>query len=95
MPIPGSEFVVEADTVIVAIGNKPNPLVPATTPDLPVSSRGNIIADTEGRTGKQGVFAGGDVVTGAATVIEAMGAGKRAALAIHEYVMGNGAWKTT
>ncbi len=95
VPIPGSEFVVEADTVIVAIGNKPNPLVPATTPDLPVSSRGNIIADTEGRTGKQGVFAGGDVVTGAATVIEAMGAGKRAALAIHEYVMGNGAWKTT
>ena len=87
VPIPGSEFEVEADTVIVAIGNLPNPLVPNTTPDLPLDRRGNIIADESGRTGKEGVFAGGDIVTGAATVIQAMGAGRIAAKSIHDYVM--------
>jgi glutamate synthase (NADPH/NADH) small chain len=91
VPIEGSEFEVEADTVIVAIGNLPNPLVPDTTPDLPVNRRGNIIADEKGKTGKEGVFAGGDIVTGAATVILAMGAGRIAAQSIHEYVMGKGA----
>lgn len=87
VPVEGSEFEVEADTVIVAIGNLPNPLVPHTTPDLPVNRRGNIVADESGRTGKEGVFAGGDIVTGAATVIQAMGAGRIAARSIHEYVM--------
>ncbi|MFC1691972.1 NADPH-dependent glutamate synthase [Candidatus Latescibacterota bacterium] len=93
IPIPGSEFDVEADTVIVAIGNMPNPLIPKTTPDLPLGRRGTIIADEKGRTGKKGVFAGGDVVTGAATVIQAMGAGRIAAQSIHEYIMGDGDWK--
>ncbi len=87
VPVPGSEFEVEADTVVVAVGNLPNPLVPNTTPDLPLNRRGNIVADETGRTGKEGVFAGGDIVTGAATVIQAMGAGKTAAVAIHGYLM--------
>lgn len=87
VPVEGSEFEVEADTVIVAIGNLPNPLVPDTTPDLPVNRRGNIIADETGKTGKDGVFAGGDIVTGAATVIQAMGAGRTAARTIHDSVM--------
>ncbi len=93
IPIQGSEFEVEADTVIVAIGNLPNPLIQKTTPDLPVSSRSNIQADELCRTGKKGVFAGGDIVTGAATVIQAMGAGRIAAQSIHEYIMGDGDWK--
>ena len=84
IPIAGSEFEFELDTVIVAIGNTPNPLIPKTTPDLKVGSHGTIEADREtGQTSKPRVFAGGDIVTGAATVIEAMGAGKRAARAIH------------
>jgi glutamate synthase (NADPH) small chain len=87
IPIPGSEFEVEADTVTVAIGNLPNPLNPNTTPDLPVNRRGNITTDEQCRTGKEGVFAGGDIVTGSATVILAMGAGRIAARSIHEYVM--------
>jgi len=89
LPIEGSEFEVEADTVIVAIGNSPNPLIPATTPDLRLGRRGTIQADPlTGRTSKPRVFAGGDIVTGAATVIEAMGAGKRAARAIHALLTG-------
>ncbi|HUT63799.1 MAG TPA: NADPH-dependent glutamate synthase [Anaerolineae bacterium] len=92
IPIPGSEFEVDTDTVIIAIGNLPNPLIPKTTPDLPISRRGNILADETGKTGKKGVFAGGDIVTGAATVIQAMGAGRIAAYTIHEYIMGNGDW---
>jgi len=84
VPIAGSEFELEVDTVIVAIGNNPNPLIPSTTPDLKLGWKGTIKADPEtGRTSKPRVFAGGDIVTGAATVIEAMGAGKRAARAIH------------
>ena len=67
--------------------NGPNPLIPATTPDLQVNKWGNIVADLEScKTNKEGVFAGGDIVTGAATVILAMGAGKKAAKAIDEYV---------
>ncbi len=89
VPMPGSEFEVELDTVIIAIGNTPNPLIPSTTPDLKVGSHGTIVADKEtGLTSKARVFAGGDIVTGAATVIEAMGAGKRAARAIHAQLMG-------
>jgi len=85
VPIPGSEFELVVDTVIVAIGNRPNPLIPSTTPDLKTGRKGTIVADPEtGQTSKPRVFAGGDIVTGAATVIEAMGAGKRAARAIHK-----------
>jgi glutamate synthase (NADPH) small chain len=89
IPIEGSETVLDVECVIVAIGNGPNPLIPATTPGLKTNRRGNIIADEEtGLTSKKGVFAGGDIVTGAATVILAMGAGKKAAVAIDNYVMG-------
>ncbi len=85
----GSEYEMEMDTVIMALGQGPNPLVSQTTPDLQTSKRGNIVADeATGQTSKPGVFAGGDIVTGAATVIKAMGAGKKAAKAIHEYLSG-------
>lgn len=87
VPIAGSEFFIPMDTVIMAIGQGPNPLVPETTPDLETNRWGNIIADeANGKTSKLAVFAGGDVVTGAATVILAMGAGKKAARAIDEYL---------
>ncbi len=88
VPIKGSEFKIPVDTVVVAVGNSPNPLVPATTPGLDTGRKGNVVADDEtGATSRQGVFAGGDIVTGAATVILAMGAGRKAARAIHNYVM--------
>jgi len=91
IPIEGSEFECECDQVVVAIGNGPNPLVPSTTPDLQTNRWGNIVADeATGATSKPGVFAGGDIVTGSATVIRAMGAGKAAASAIHDYVMNAG-----
>ncbi len=87
VPLPDSEFTLDAQTVIIAIGNGPHPLVPRTTEDLELDRRGNIVADPiTGQTSKPGVFAGGDIVTGAATVIEAMGAGKRAAAAIDAYL---------
>lgn len=86
IPIKGSEFFMEVDTVVMAIGQGPNPLVPETTPDLELNRRGNIVADETGKTSKPGVFAGGDIVTGAATVILAMGAGKKAARAINDYL---------
>ncbi len=86
-PIEGSEFVLDVDTVIVAIGNSPNPIIPSTTPGLELSKWGTIIIDEEtGMSSVDGVFAGGDIVTGAATVISAMGAGKRAARGIHKYL---------
>jgi glutamate synthase (NADPH/NADH) small chain len=84
--IKGSNFVLPIDTVIVAIGQGPNPLIQTTTAGLD-TNRGHIVADRRGKTTKKGVFAGGDIVTGAATVISAMGAGKQAALAIHEYIL--------
>ncbi len=87
VPIKGSEYTKEMDTVIVAIGNGPNPLVPDTTPDLEVNRWGNIMADTATcKTSKRGVFAGGDIVRGAATVILAMGDGKVAARSIDAYL---------
>ena len=93
MPIEGSEFQMECDCVIVAIGNGPNPLVPQTTPGLETSKWGLIVADEEtGKTSKKGVFAGGDIVTGAATVILAMGAGRKAATAIDQYLSSDGEW---
>ncbi|WP_170294462.1 NADPH-dependent glutamate synthase [Heliomicrobium gestii] len=84
--IPGSEFIMDMDTVIVAIGTGPNPLATQSTEGLELNRRGNIVADEEGRTSIAGVFAGGDIVTGAATVILAMGAGKKAARAIDAYI---------
>ena len=85
VPIAGSEFEIECDVAIIAIGNKPNPLIPNTTPDIDVSKWGTIVANEEdGRTSKKFVYAGGDIVTGAATVILAMGAGKIAARSIVE-----------
>ncbi len=87
IPIKGSETILDVETVVVAIGNGPHPLVPVTTPGLEVNKRGNIVADeATGKTSREGVFAGGDIVTGAATVILAMGAGKKAAAAIDQYV---------
>ncbi len=87
--IPGSEFRMRVDASICAIGNSPNPLVPMTTPGLAVGDRGTIVADeATGRTSRDRVWAGGDVVTGAATVISAMGAGRRAARSIHETLSG-------
>jgi glutamate synthase (NADPH/NADH) small chain len=88
VPIEGSNFFLDIDTAIIAIGTSPNPLIPSTTEGLDISKKGTIIADEEtGKTSKDGVYAGGDAVTGAATVILAMGAGKKAADAIHEYVL--------
>lgn len=85
--IPGSEYEMEIDTVIMAIGQGPNPLIGQTTPDLQLNRNGNIIVnEITGQTSKPGVFAGGDIVTGAATVIQAMGAGKKASQAIHEFL---------
>lgn len=82
--IKGSEFRMKADAVIVAIGNSPNPLIPMSTPGLAVGTKGNIVAEEEtGKTSRERIWAGGDVVTGAATVISAMGAGRRAARSMH------------
>ncbi len=87
VPVEGSEFTLDLDCVIAAIGTSPNPLIRHTTPGLDTNKRGCIVADEEhGITSKDGVFAGGDAVTGAATVILAMGAGKKAALAMDEYI---------
>ena len=87
--IEGSEFVLDMDTVIIAVGTSPNPLIKMTTEGLDVNSRGCIVVKDNGATTKEGVFAGGDAVTGAATVISAMGAGKVAAKAIDEYILSN------
>ena len=81
-----SEFEIEADVVIMALGTSPNPLIKSTTQGLEVNKHGGIITNEEGLTSVQGVYAGGDAVTGAATVILAMGAGKTAAASIHEYI---------
>ena len=87
--IPNSEFTLPMDAVVVAIGNSPNPLIPNCTPDLKVGKNGNVVADEKsGRTSKDRVWAGGDIVTGAATVILAMGAGRIAARSIHEHLTG-------
>ena len=87
MVIEGSEFEMEADTVIMSLGTSPNPLISSTTIGLDINRRKCIIADEEtGKTSKEGVYAGGDAVTGAATVILAMGAGKAAAKGIDEFI---------
>ncbi|MFC2507471.1 MAG: NADPH-dependent glutamate synthase [Bacteroides sp.] len=88
-PVPGSEFEIECDVVVMSLGTSPNPLIASTTPGLMVQKWGGIVADDEtGQTTREGVFAGGDAVSGAATVILAMGAGRKAAKAIDEYVKG-------
>ncbi len=87
VPVPGSEFELAVDTVVMAIGTSPNPLIKSTTQGLEVNRRGGIVVEENtGATSRKGVFAGGDAVTGAATVISAMGAGKVAAKAIHAYL---------
>ena len=86
VPVPGSEFEMEADTVIMALGTSSNPLIAKTTAGLETTRRGCIVADPDGATTRKGVFAGGDAVTGAATVILAMGAGRTAARAIDGYI---------
>jgi glutamate synthase (NADPH/NADH) small chain len=86
IPIPGSEFTIDVDIVVIAVGNGANELLTSTSPTLALNRWGNILADVAGRTNLPGVFAGGDTVIGAATVIEAAGAGKRAAAAIHEFL---------
>lgn len=86
VPVEGSEFDIECDTVIMALGTSPNPLIASTTEGLETTKRGGIVADEKGATTRKGVFAGGDAVTGAATVILAMGAGRAAAKAIDEYL---------
>jgi glutamate synthase (NADPH/NADH) small chain len=86
VPIPGSEETMKIDTALVAIGQSPNPLIPQTMKELNIGKHGNIIADEDGQTSVPGIFAGGDIATGAATVILAMGAGKRAARSIDAYL---------
>ena len=87
VPVPGSEFVLDVNTVIIAIGTSPNPLIKSTTKGLEVNKKGGIVVEEgTGLTSREGVYAGGDAVTGAATVISAMGAGKAAAKAIDEYL---------
>ncbi|MBL7062468.1 MAG: NADPH-dependent glutamate synthase [Dehalococcoidia bacterium] len=94
VPKPDSEFVIDTDTVIVALGTTPNPLIPATTEGLQTTRKGIVVADKEtGLTGRPAVWAGGDLTTGAATVISAMGAGKRAAASIHAYLTSEAALK--
>ena len=88
VPVKGSEFTLPCDLAVVAIGAGPNPLVTTTTPGLELNRRGYIVADPEtGKTMKAGVWAGGDIVTGSATVILAMGAGRKAANSIHDTLM--------
>lgn len=86
IPVKGSEFVMDTDTVIVAVGRSPNPIIQSTTEGLAVTKWGTIVADQNGKTTIEGVYAGGDIVTGEATVISAMGAGKKAAKSIHAYL---------
>ncbi len=84
--IPGSEFILDVDTVVMSLGTSPNPLIRSTTPGLDTNRKGCLIVDENEMTTREGVFAGGDAVTGAATVILAMGAGKKAAAAIDEFL---------
>jgi glutamate synthase (NADPH/NADH) small chain len=88
VPIKGSEFLMEVDTVIVAIGNGSNPLISQTTEGLQVNKYGNIVVDESGKSSIDGIYAGGDIVLGAATVILAMGEGRRAAASINAYLKG-------
>ncbi len=88
----GSEHMVEVDTVIIAVGTIPNPLIPSSTSDLKTTKRGTLVVDERGRTTMKGVWAGGDITTGGATVISAMGAGKTAAADMDEWLRKRGKW---
>lgn len=92
VPIMGSEFIMDVETVVIAIGTGPNPLLTKATEGLELTKHGYIAVDEEGRTSREGVWAGGDIVTGSATVILAMGAGKKATRSIHEYLQ-NKKWR--
>jgi len=87
IPIEGSNFMMDVDVVIMAVGRTPNPIIKQTTEGLETTKWGGIVADEDGKTSIEGVYAGGDIVTGESTVISAMGAGRRAARAIHEFLM--------
>ena len=87
IPIEGSNFMMDVDVVIMAVGRTPNPIIKQTTEGLETTKWGGIVADEAGKTSIEGVYAGGDIVTGESTVISAMGAGRRAARAIHEFLM--------
>ncbi|MCK4381454.1 MAG: FAD-dependent oxidoreductase, partial [Candidatus Lokiarchaeota archaeon] len=86
IPIENSEYLINCDTVIIAIGANANPILTKSIPELKISKWGYIEADENGNTNLEGIFAGGDIVTGAATVISAMGAGRKAANAINQYL---------
>ncbi|MHA1916248.1 MAG: NADPH-dependent glutamate synthase [Promethearchaeota archaeon] len=86
IPIKGSEFIIKTDLVIIGIGNNANPLLTSTYPSLELNKWGNIVTDENGKTNIEGIYAGGDIVTGAATVISAMGAGRKAALEMNQYL---------
>jgi len=86
VPIEGSNFTIDVDTVVIAVGTSPNPLIKSTTSGLETNKHGCLIADDSGATTREGIFAGGDAVTGAATVILAMGAGKTAAESIVKFI---------
>jgi glutamate synthase (NADPH/NADH) small chain len=88
VPIKGSEYVMDVNTVAVSLGNAANPLVPNTTPDLETTKWGTLVVDENGKTSKALVWAGGDIVSGGATVISAMGEARIAAQAMHEYLTG-------
>jgi glutamate synthase (NADPH/NADH) small chain len=91
IPVEGSNFIMAADAVVIAIGNSPNPLIPMTTPGLEINKKGGIVTDpATGRSSRPNIWAGGDIVRGAATVISAMGDGRIAAAAIHKYLMNAG-----
>lgn len=93
IPIEGSNFIMPVDACVVAIGNSPNPIIPETTPDIETGKWGNIVADeATGKTSKERCWAGGDIVSGAATVILAMGAGRKAATSMHKYLTGEEPW---
>jgi glutamate synthase (NADPH/NADH) small chain len=89
IPVEDSNFILDVETVVVAIGQSPNPLLPKVTPDLKTSKEGTIWVDENFMTSVRGVFAGGDIITGADTVISAMGTGKKAATAIDKFIKMN------
>jgi glutamate synthase (NADPH/NADH) small chain len=87
VPVPGSEYFLTVDTVIEAIGQQPNPIIQSTTPGLTTGRKGVVVTDDRQQTSRQGIFAGGDLSRGGATVILAMRDGKQAAIAIHSYLL--------